>query len=217
LELPLFPLRTVLFPGMPLPLQVFEERYRAMTRELIASGGRFGVLLIREGGEVGGGAIPYTVGTTARIEEWKELPNGRFVLTARGERRFRLKELLEPRPYPYGEIELFDDTDWERSGELEAALGRVRAEFPEYFQLALSLTGQWARGMRLPRAPHALVDFLAPWLQADEPIRYGLLEPHDALSRVLALRELLTSLLQRARRDAGAHRLQKYRGFGFGN
>lgn len=214
MELPLFPLRTVLFPGMPLPLQVFEERYKAMTRELLASGGAFGVLLIREGREVGGGAIPFSVGTTARIEEWKELPNGRFVLTARGERRFRLTRLLDPRPYPYGEIELFDDSSWEPSGELEATLGRVRAEFPEYFKLALSLTGQWARTMRLPRPPHRLVDFLAPWLQADETVRYGLLEPQPALPRVVALEELLAGLLAQTRREAHAHRLQKYHGFG---
>ena len=54
-EIPLFPLRTVLFPGMPLPLQIFEERYKAMTRELLDRGGEFGVLLIRQGSEVGGG------------------------------------------------------------------------------------------------------------------------------------------------------------------
>ena len=48
-ELPLFPLRTVLFPGMELPLRIFEERYRVMIRELLDSGGEFGVLLIREG------------------------------------------------------------------------------------------------------------------------------------------------------------------------
>lgn len=217
MELPLFPLRTVLFPGMPLPLQVFEERYKAMTRELLASGGAFGVLLIREGPEVGGGAVPFSVGTTARIEESNELSNGRFVLTARGERRFRLTRLLDPRPYPYGEIELFDDMAWEPGAELDAALSRVRRDFPEYFKLALSLTGQWARGLRLPEHPHRLVNYLAPWLQSDESVRYGLLEPEDALSRVLALEDLLTGLLKQTRREVHSHRLQKYHGFGARN
>ena len=57
-QIPLFPLRTVLFPGMVLPLRIFEERYKTMVRELLDTGGVFGVLLIREGEEVGGGAKP---------------------------------------------------------------------------------------------------------------------------------------------------------------
>ena len=109
MEIPFFPLRTVLFPGMPLPLQIFEPRYRTMTRELLESGGVFGVLLIREGNEVGGGAVPYSVGTTARIEQCQELPNGRYVVSARGKRRFRVVRTLAPRPYPYGEVEYIDD------------------------------------------------------------------------------------------------------------
>ena len=65
MEIPVFPLRTVLFPGMALPLRIFEERYRVMVSELLESGGVFGVLLIKEGEEVGGRAKPFTVGTTA--------------------------------------------------------------------------------------------------------------------------------------------------------
>ena len=112
--MPLFPLRTVLFPGMPLPLRIFEERYKTMTKELLESGGEFGVLLIREGNEVGGAARPYDVGTLARIEESTEMQGGRYILHARGTRRFRLRRMLSPRPYPFGEIELIDD----RAGNL---------------------------------------------------------------------------------------------------
>ena len=93
--MPLFPLRTVLFPGMPLPLRIFEERYKVMIRELLDSGGEFGVLLIREGNEVGGGARPYDVGTLARIEESAETEGGRYVIEARGTRRFRLRRVSE--------------------------------------------------------------------------------------------------------------------------
>ncbi|MYI86642.1 MAG: hypothetical protein F4081_07645, partial [Dehalococcoidia bacterium] len=84
LEIPLFPLRAVLFPGHELPLQIFEERYKTMTRELLESGGVFGVILIKHGNEVGGSAVPYDVGTTAVIEEHRELPGGRFQLGTRG-------------------------------------------------------------------------------------------------------------------------------------
>ncbi|HMO96647.1 MAG TPA: LON peptidase substrate-binding domain-containing protein, partial [Tepidiformaceae bacterium] len=189
MEIPLFPLRTVLFPGMPLPLQIFEERYRVMTRELLASGAEFGVLLIREGKEVGGGAIPFEVGTTARIEECEELPGGRFAMTARGMRRFRLVQMLPARPYPFGRVELMDDAEVLTPQALRAS-ETVRATFPLYFRLALSLTDQWAQGMKLPERPHALVNFLAPWLQIDEEAKQRLLEVEAPADRVAHLAEL---------------------------
>lgn len=217
MEIPLFPLRTVLFPGMPLPLRIFEERYKTMTRELLASGEEFGVLLIREGDEVGGGAVPFDVGTTAAIEEAQEVPGGRFVLAARGRRRFRVLRLLPPRPYPYGQVELLPDAEPPPDPMLEAAVQRVHAEFPRYFRLALSLTGQWARGMHLPARPHALVNFLAPWLQAEELEKQRLLEFEDPAERVEMLRNLLDRLIDKTEMEASEFRRKKYEGFGASN
>lgn len=217
MEIPLFPLRTVLFPGMPLPLQIFEERYRVMTRELLESDGVFGVLLIREGEEVGGGAIPYDIGTTAAIEQWQEAPDGRFLLTARGRRRFRLLRMLEPRPYPFGEVELMDDSEPREDPFAFELAEQVRSSFPSYFQLALSLTDQWARGMGLPRTPHALVNFLAPWLQAEEFEKQQLLEVPDARGRVALLADVLNRLIEKTRSEALHYRLRKYHGFGARN
>jgi Lon protease-like protein len=216
-EIPLFPLRTVLFPGMPLPLQIFEERYKTMTRELLADGGRFGVLLIREGNEVGGGAVPHTTGTTAFIEESRELPNGRFVLTSRGAERFRLVRMLPPRPYPFGEVEFIDDANWEPGPKLESALETVRTTFPAYFRLALCLTDQWARGMKLPAKPHDLVNFLAPWIQVEEAVKQRLLEIEPAPERVAHLAEVLDDLLGRTREAVTEHHRQKYAGLGSAN
>ena len=216
MEIPLFPLRTVLFPGMPLPLQIFEERYRVMTRELLASGAEFGVLLIREGKEVGGGAIPFEVGTTARIEECEELPGGRFAMTARGMRRFRLVQMLPARPYPFGRVELMDDAEVLTPQSLRAS-ETVRATFPLYFRLALSLTDQWAQGMKLPERPHALVNFLAPWLQIDEEAKQRLLEVEAPADRVAHLAELLDDLLARTREEVVEYRRRKFAGIGSGN
>ncbi|HMO54032.1 MAG TPA: LON peptidase substrate-binding domain-containing protein [Tepidiformaceae bacterium] len=216
MEIPLFPLRTVLFPGMPLPLQIFEERYRVMTRELLASGAEFGVLLIREGKEVGGGAIPFEVGTTARIEECEELPGGRFAMTARGMRRFRLVQMLPARPYPFGRVELMDDAEVLTPQALRAS-ETVRATFPLYFRLALSLTDQWAQGMKLPERPHALVNFLAPWLQIDEEAKQRLLEVEAPADRVAHLAELLDDLLARTREEVVEYRRRKFAGIGSGN
>jgi uncharacterized protein len=215
-ELPLFPLRTVLFPEMPLPLQIFEERYKVMTQELLESGGEFGVLLIREGNEVGGGAVPHTVGTTARIEECQEIQGGRFVMTARGVRRFRLRTMLAPRPYPYGDVEFLDDDDI-LTPNLRRATETVRTTFPLYFRLALSLTDQWAQGLRLPDRPHALVNFLGPWLQIEEEAKQRLLEIETASDRVAHLAETIDDLLARTREEVTEYRRKKFGAIGSGN
>lgn len=217
MEIPLFPLRTVLFPGMPLPLQIFEERYRVMIRELLQSGGEFGVLLIREGNEVGGSAVPHHVGTTASIEECQELPGGRFAMTARGRRRFRLKRMLAPRPYPFGEIEVIEDQYDRRDERLTRALETVRTTFPAYFRMALALSDQWARTMQLPQGAHELVDFLAPWIQVDEIQKQRLLELEPAAERVAHLAEVLDDLLARAREEVTEHQRRKWRAIGSGN
>lgn len=217
MEIPLFPLRTVLFPGMPLPLQIFEERYKIMTRELLASGGVFGVLLIRHGREAGGNALPFGVGTTARIEQWEEVEGGRFRLTARGQQRFRLTRLLPSRPYPYGEIELIDDAHWEPDETVQARMKAIRACFPEYFRLALSLTGQWARGVALPANPHALANTLVPWLQAEEHAKQRLLEIEPAAERLEYLEWLIQQLLEKTRAQVAERRRQTLHGLGSEN
>ncbi|MEP7216438.1 MAG: LON peptidase substrate-binding domain-containing protein [Anaerolineaceae bacterium] len=211
MEIPLFPLRTVLFPGMALPLRIFEDRYRVMVSELLESGGAFGVILIREGAEVGGGAKPFEVGTTAWIEECTQTGVGRYALTARGSRRFRLKKMLEPRPYPYGEIEIIRDEPAVPSVHLQRAIETVRATFPTYFRLALSLTDQWAQGMKLPSGAHELVNFLAPWVQAEEEAKQRILEIEPAEERVAQLAELLDDLLSRTREEVDEYRRRKFR------
>lgn len=217
MELPLFPLRTVLFPGMPLPLRIFEERYKVMVRELLESGGEFGVILIREGQEVGGGAKPYNFGTLARIEECEELQGGRFALDARGTRRFKLTRMLSPRPYPFGQIEVVDDSTPENTPQLRHALETVRTTFPLYFRLAMSLTDQWAQGMKLPARPHELVNFVAPWLQVEEETKQRLLELEGGQERVAQLAEVLDDLLMRTREEVDEHRRRKYQALGSGN
>ena len=217
MERPLFPLRTVLFPGMPLPLRVFEDRYKVMVQELLVSGEEFGVLLIREGQEVGGGARPHEFGTLARIEECQELDGGRFALAARGTKRFRLRRMLSPRPYPYGDIEVVDDEPEPMTPQLTHALETVRTTFPLYFRLALSLTDQWAQGMRLPNKPHQLVNFLAPWLQVEEETKQRLLELISAQERLAHLAEVIDDLLMRTREEVDEHRRKKFAGLGAGN
>ncbi len=98
-RLPLFPLDMVLFPGAPITLRIFEERYRLMIGRCLEQSGPFGVVLIREGPEVGGEAIPHSVGTTAVISDSVRLDDERYYLTAVGQRRFRVQYIAQRQPY----------------------------------------------------------------------------------------------------------------------
>ena len=109
----MFPLGTVLLPGMLLPLHVFEPRYRALVRDcLAAEEADFGVVLIERGSEVGGGDVRTGVGTRARILRAEEMPDGRFGVVAAGLRRLRVRAWLDDDPYPRADVE-----DWPDAGD----------------------------------------------------------------------------------------------------
>src|SRR5690606_29548107 len=100
----MFPLGSVLVPGMVLPLHVFEPRYRALVRDCLAGDGEFGVVLIARGSEVGGGDVRTDAGTLARIVRVDEADDGRFAVVAVGLRRIRVVRWLDDDPYPRAEL-----------------------------------------------------------------------------------------------------------------
>src|SRR5262245_9875227 len=106
-ELPLFPLPTVLFPGMALPLHVFEERYKLMIGECARDSRPCGVVLIKSGPEVGGDAVTYPVGTTAHITQIEKLNDGRMNIATLGYNRFRIQSTHREKPYLTGIVEEF--------------------------------------------------------------------------------------------------------------
>lgn len=108
-SLPMFPLGSVLVPGAVLPLHVFEPRYQALMADCLDGDGRFGVVLIERGSEVGGGDQRADVGTMASIEQYQQLDDGRFALIAVGRERFRVREWLDEEPYPRARIEPWAD------------------------------------------------------------------------------------------------------------
>jgi Lon protease-like protein len=111
MNVPLFPLRTVLFPDGPLPLRIFEARYLDMISECLKSANLFGVLLIRNGSETGT-ASTYEVGTLARIVDWYQGSDGLLGITAIGDRRFRLiSSWRRDDGLNFGEVELLPDVD----------------------------------------------------------------------------------------------------------
>lgn len=120
----MFPLGTVLLPFARLPLHIFEPRYRALVKDVLAGDGEFGVVLIERGQEVGGGDVRFGVGTVAKVMQTAELPDGRWLLDAVGTERFRITEWLPDDPYPLAIVETLED---EPSGN-EAAERRTAVE-----------------------------------------------------------------------------------------
>jgi Lon protease-like protein len=112
MEIPIFPLGSVLFPGGRLPLRIFEPRYVEMIRACIGGNSVFGVALIRAGYEVGKPAVPYDVGCIARIQQWQESGPDRYELIARGESVFRiLRRRVTATGLIMAEVELADPPD----------------------------------------------------------------------------------------------------------
>ena len=107
LKLPLFPLNTVFFPGMTLPLHIFEPRYREMINLCLDQQQPFGVVLIDSGPETGAPANPCRVGTLGSISRVERLAGGRLNIEVLGQERFQILELQHERPYLTGLVEHF--------------------------------------------------------------------------------------------------------------
>ncbi|HEU4675998.1 MAG TPA: LON peptidase substrate-binding domain-containing protein [Motilibacteraceae bacterium] len=202
-RIPLFPLGTVLFPGLVLPLHVFEDRYRLMVRTLLErpeTERRFGVVAIRQGREVGSDGVRalYPVGCTAVLRRVDPLPDGRFEIVATGGERFRLLELDTSLPYAQGEIVLLD----ERRGDADVVVaGSVARAFTRY-RAALSGGGLAAlddgsegqptdQPADLPEDPRALSYLVGAAMVLDLPDQQRLLEQPSVGDRLRAELALL--------------------------
>lgn len=139
----MFPLGTVLLPGTALPLHVFEPRYRVLARHVTEGDGRFGVVLIERGSEVGGGEERVGVGTVAVIRQAEEFADGRWGLVAVGSERLKVVSWLDDDPYPRADVDVWPDEVHAGEG-LDArpsasAVGEVAALMAEIARLARQL------------------------------------------------------------------------------
>jgi len=215
-ELPLFPLNSVLFPGATLPLHIFEERYKLMIGRCLQSGSPFGVLLIRSGNEVGEATEPFEVGTTARIVRVQHLDEGRMNLVCLGERRFRLLRKLRDTPYLVGEAEPLDSTDIE--GEDVAELAEtVAALFAEYYRIYLAVSNQWARQIGMPGGAAELADFVGSRLAVSLWTKQRLLEELSVRRRLDMELETLSDAIREMTPKVDAARAQRWRALGVMN
>jgi uncharacterized protein len=193
--LPLFPLGAVLYPGMLLPLHIFEERYRQLVRDLRdgPEPRRFGVIAIRKGRETGidGVRSLYEIGCTATLRRVERHPDGRFDIVTVGTQRFRLSGLDETRPYLQGEVEMLSDEPVEpaRAG---AAVRVIQAAFREYLDALIEWGGATVRLEDLPDEPVLLSFVVAAAMIIDLPERQALLAESDILRRLAMQRALLS-------------------------
>lgn len=149
MEIPLFPLHTVLAPGLALPLHIFEERYRVMIRRCLEQGIPFGVVLIRGGREVAGpdgeGATEVSIagiGTFAEIREASRYADGRYDILTVGAGRFSVRDIVSDRePYLVGVVDPLDDDPGDPSEE-EALARRVTRRFVDYLRLLQPREGE---------------------------------------------------------------------------
>jgi hypothetical protein len=193
-KLPLFPLGSVLYPGLVLPLHIFEDRYRQLVADLQEGPEprQFGVVAIRYGGETGidGVSALYETGCTAELQRVEPYEDGRFDLVTVGAQRFRLLGLGEQAPYFTGDVEWLPE---EIGDEAEAGLvlTAVQQSFRSYLALIAERGGAHVTIPEMPDEPMLMSYLVAAAIVVDLPVKQGLLEEPDAYRRLLAERKLL--------------------------
>ncbi len=183
MRLDLFPLQTVLFPRMRLPLHIFEPRYRAMIGRCLDEDLPFGVVLIKEGAEVGGPATPHRIGTTARIIESSRMDDGRLNILVAGEERFEIETIVLREPHTIGEVTMVDTPTLDPVA-VAAKAADVRSEFRRAIGMILELQAGFSDNLDLPRDPERLAYFVAAGLSTDSETGQRLLES-DSLDALL--------------------------------
>ena len=187
-ELPLFPLpEVVLFPTRPLPLHIFEFRYRIMMNTILESDRRFGVLMI----DPTKGTIA-NVGCCAEILHYQRLPDDRIKLLALGQQRFRVLEYVREKPYRVGLVEWIEDQP--PAKDLRPLASEVEQLLRDVVRLSAKLTEQEIELPNdLPDLPTELSYWIASNLYGVAPEQQALLEIQDTVARLEREAEILTS------------------------
>ncbi|MBG6107469.1 LON peptidase substrate-binding domain-containing protein [Frigoribacterium sp. CG_9.8] len=194
-EIPMFPLGSVLFPHMPLPLRVFEERYLVMlSRILPDEPSEFGVVLIERGQEVGGGEQRFTVGTVAQVQQL-DATEDFVVLVAQGERRIEILEWLEEDPHPVARVRDIPDLTW--TDELLPLRQRAEDAVRRTLRLASETSDQlWSADVEISDDPTAAAWQLAAVAPLGELDQIALLRSETMEALLTALIELMDTVEQ---------------------
>ena len=182
IELPIFLLNVVLFPGAELPLHIFEPRYRLMINECYGEKKPFGVVLARPESEYLQ-EEPYPVGTMAEIEVLDRLEDGRMNLIARGLQRFRILSQHHEKPYLSAMVEIYEDIA-EPGQTLLACADKARNLFSSYLEILLEVVGKQDIQFSLPNEPEELSHFIAYFLDLQDEKKQHFLELTSTVQRL---------------------------------
>jgi Lon protease-like protein len=188
IELPLFPLDVVLFPGTALPLHIFEPRYRQMIADCIREDMPIGIVLAKPGSEYLQ-EVPYSIGTMAEIRNLDQLPDGRYTLIAVGIRRFRIVSQHHQKPYLSALVEPIEDAT-EPISTLLSPMGQTSMLFNKYLDMLLEEVNEDGLEMGLPEEPEDLSYCVAYFLDIQNEAKQRLLEltsTHERLHEEIAI------------------------------
>jgi Lon protease-like protein len=215
MRLRLFPLaQVVLFPGQTLALRVFERRYRQLVAECVQAEEPFGVVLIKDGVEVGGSAIPHEMGTTARITGATGNLDGTLNVQVRGEQRFHITALYDTAPYLMADAETVLDEFAEVNSEVLrfARSGLVRTR-----ELQAIATGEFERAPKVAQTPGAVADAIAGQAPAEAEQLQAILETTNVRERLDSVLPMLESVVAVARTSASRAISSRWAGPGMSN
>jgi Lon protease-like protein len=202
MRLPVFPLSVVLFPGTPLPLHIFEPRYRQLLADCLADDRRFGITPTGEAREA---PDPGMVGCTAEVRVNQELPDGRSNVVVVGGDRFVVDAVLDdPAPYHVASVRTFEDDPATLPTSERTAL--LRDAFARYATLVRELSDVEPGELELPEAPLPLSFHAAAGLEVEPRIKQRLLIERSTARRVDALLLILPTLAAGAERALEIHR-----------
>ncbi len=194
-DIPLFPLHVVLFPDMPLPLHVFEPRYREMILRCREEKSPFGITLIQSGADIGAEAAPRQVGTLARIAQYEEMSDGRMNILVFGESRFRITRTSHDKPYLSAAIEPIAE-EAVNLVQVESDFNAVGVLFRTYLESLFAMTGRTLSTLQLPQDPEYLSYAVASVLQVPPQEKQSLLEMTDTSRRLQREVEILQTEIE---------------------
>lgn len=197
--LPLFPLHTVLFPYATIQLHVFEERYRSMVQHCLDYDAPFGVVLIRNGPEVGGIADPYMVGTAVRIVHVYNYEDGKMDIQIYGERRFRIRKIDESKEYLVGHVEPVIEMEAEEGPMVDELVDHARTSFKTLIEGMLARPDFNIQVIFPPDAT-ALSFVIANYLHLENLEKQRLLETTDTVERLQELVPLIERQIVQAKK-----------------
>ena len=173
---------------MELPLHIFEERYKDMIGECLEQDLPFGVVLIKEGLEVGAPADPERIGTSTRILRSEILDQGRMNIVTKGERRFEIEEIIQRVPHVVGRVRFLVELEGEGCAEL---IPQINDEYVNLVKNLTALTGGYTSRVEIPEDPIELSYAIAGNLNLEPHLRQSLLVTETAATRLFDLIPLL--------------------------